>query len=94
MKFPTAICERTGKDILLEDGFLVASPKDGEWSFISVDAGELPGDYCIKLSDLLKSPQAFTDWMGHLNEKTWLEPTKFFDFWSRFRRANNLYKGS
>lgn len=91
MKFKTAKCERTGADILLSDGWLVADASTGEWSFVSIDANEKAYDYHIELRELIKSPEAFVDWLAHLSEKTWFDPRKFFAFFERFREKNNLY---
>jgi hypothetical protein len=70
MSLKTAKCERTGNQIPLLDGFLVANAGTGEWSFISLDAEEHSYDYHIAISDFIKSPEALVDWMAHLNEKT------------------------
>ena len=91
MSLKTAKCERTGHQILLSDGFLVANAGTGEWSFISLDAEEKSYDYHIAIAEFTKSPEALVDWMAHLNEKTWFKPTEFFDFFERFREDNNLF---
>lgn len=91
MKFKTAICERTGHEILLTDGFFVANPVTGEWSFVSVDAPDQSTDYNVAASEIVKSPEALVDWIAHLNEKTWFDAKKFADFFSRFREENKLF---
>lgn len=91
MKFKTAKCERTGEQLLLSDGWLIADASTGEWSFVSTDAEDHAYDYYIELRALLKSPEALVDWLAHLNEKSWFEPRKFFAFFERLRRENNLY---
>jgi hypothetical protein len=91
MSLKTAKCERTGHQILLSDGFFVANAGTGEWSFISLDAEENSYDYHIAITALIKSPEALVDWMAHLNQKTWFKPSKFFEFFERFREENNLF---
>ena len=91
MKHATAKCDRTNSKTIMADGFFVAEPSTGEWLFVCKDAPDLPGDYCIKVADIFKSPAAFVDWIAHLNEKTWFDPNKFADFFTRLRKANNLY---
>ena len=91
MSLKTAKCERTGSQIPLSNGFLVANAGTGDWSFISLDAEDRSYDYHIAISDLIKSPEALVDWMAHLNEKTWFKPTKFFEFFERFREKNKLF---
>ena len=91
MKFKTAKCERTGNEILLSDGFFVADTATNEWSFESIDAPENSGDYNIAVSSLTKSPEAFIDWMAHLEEKTWFNANKFISFFTRLRANNNLF---
>jgi hypothetical protein len=91
MKFKTATCKRTGHSILLSDGFFVANPGTAEWSFVAIDAPESHGDYNVAVASLTKSPEAFVDWIAHLNEKTWFDAKKFADFFTRFRKENDLY---
>ena len=91
MSLKTANCERTGHPILLSDGFLVANAATGDWSFLSLDAEEESYNYYIAIAELTKSPEALVDWMAHLNEKSWFKQPKFFDFFERFRRENNLF---
>jgi hypothetical protein len=91
MSLKTAKCERTGQQILLVDGFLVANAATGEWSFISIDAEEHSYDYHVAISALIKSPEALVDWMAHLHEKSWFKPTKLFEFFERFREENSLF---
>ena len=86
-----AKCQRTDKEILLSDGFYIGAPSTGEWCFVCKDAPENPGDYPIAVSDLTKSPESLVDWMAHLNEKTWFNPKKFFEFFEDFRKKNQLY---
>lgn len=92
MNYKTAVCERTGNKILLSDGAFVAAPGSGEWSFISINAPEQHGDYCIAVAQIAKSPEALVDWIAHLNEKPWFDAKKFADFFTRLRQANNLYQ--
>ena len=91
MKLKTAKCERTNNQILLSDGSLVCNASTGEWSFVSNDAESHNFDYKIELNRIVKSPEALIDWMAHLQEKSWFSSTKFFQFFDRFRRENNLY---
>lgn len=91
MNTKTAKCERTGKIIPLSEGFFVADHTSGEWSFVSADAHEIHGDYPISVDDICKSPEAFVDWIAHLNEKTWFSANKFVAFFTRFRDENDLY---
>lgn len=91
MTAKTAKCERTGNEIHLSEGFLVADNKTGEWSFVSAAAPEWRGDYSIPVFDVCKSPEAFVDWMAHLNEKSWFSSKKFADFFTRLRKENLLY---
>jgi hypothetical protein len=91
MPLKTAKCERTGHEILLSDGFLIANAATGDWSFVSLDAEEKSYDYHVAISDFTKSPEALVDWMAHLNEKSWFSPAKFFSFFERFRDKNALY---
>ena len=86
-----AKCERTEKRIPLSDGFFVANPGNGEWSFVSKDAPERRADYNIAVANIIKTPEALVDWMAHLNEKTWFDARKFMDFFTRFRKDNALY---
>ena len=58
MSIKTAKCERTGHQILLSDGFLVANAASGEASFIGLDAEERSYDYHVAISALIKSPEA------------------------------------
>lgn len=92
MSHKTAVCERTGKTLPLTEGAFVAAPGTAEWSFISVTAPEQHGDYCIPVAAMVKSPEALVDWIAQINEKTWFDAKKFADFFTRFRRANNLFQ--
>ena len=87
----SAKCERKGEDVPLGNGFLVASTETGVWSFVSLDAPEVHGDYSIPVKDIVKSPEALVDWMAHLNEKSWFDANKLFDFFTRFRKDNDLF---
>ncbi len=87
-----AKCERTEKVIQLSEGAYVATPGTGEWAFIAKDAPEQASDYAIAVADLSKSPEALVDWVAHLNEKSWFDPKKLADFFTRFRKQNNLFK--
>ena len=91
MKSKTAACERSGIKILLSDGFFVADPSTGEWSFVSVDAPARHGEYNVPVSSIIKSSESLVDWMANLNEKTWFNAKKFADFFTRFRKDNSLY---
>jgi hypothetical protein len=91
LKFKTAKCERSGEQILLSDGLLVCNASMGEWSFVSIDASENTFDYYIELTALVKSPEALVDWLAHLGEKSWFKSEKFFAFFEKFRRENNLF---
>ena len=90
MRFKTAACDRTGNKILLSDGYFVANRSTGEWAFLCVDAPEHPDDYSIPVDSFIESPEELVDWMAHLNEKTWFDAKKFADFFTRFRKQNNL----
>lgn len=87
----TAKCNRTGTELPLNEGFFVGNPHTGEWQFISKDALEQSADYCIAVQKLVRSPEAFSDRMGQLAQKKWLNPTKFFEFFERFRKDNDLH---
>jgi hypothetical protein len=87
----TAKCDRTKEDIKLANGFFVANPKTGEWYFLGPNAQESQDDYSVAVVELLSGPEKFVDWMAHLNEKTWFQPDKFFDFFDRLRSENDLY---
>jgi hypothetical protein len=91
LKFKTAKCERSGEQILLSDGWIVCNAPTGEWSFVSIDANENTFDYHVELTALVKSPEALVDWLAHIGEKTWFKPEKFFEFFKKFRKENNLY---
>ncbi len=73
------------------EGFLVADPATGDWSFVGNDAPERPGEYNVPVRELLQTPEAFCDWIAHLAEKTWFRPQKFFHFFTRFRENNDLF---
>ncbi len=87
----TATCERTRKELPLSDGHFVADFGSGEWSFVSAEAPEQHGDYNIPVASIVKSPEALVDWIAHMNEKTWFSPKKFADFFTRFRKENDLF---
>ena len=70
----------TGHKIPLGDGFFVADPSTGEWSFVSVDAPVRRGDYNLSVACIVKSPAALVDWIAQLNGKTWFDSKKFVDF--------------
>ena len=84
-------CSRTGKEIPLIEGFFVADPSNGSWSFVQESACEIVGDYNIPVSALISTPEAFVDWMAHINEKAWFDAKKFVDFFTKFRKVNQLY---
>ena len=88
----SAKCERTGKQVSLADGFFIADPRSGEWSFVSKEAPERSTEYIVPIASIVRAPEALVDWMAHLNEKTWFDARKFMDFFTRFRRDNGLYK--
>lgn len=90
MNLQTAKCERSGEAIPLSEGCYVATPGNGEWSFIAVEQ-EMHGDYCIPVSEMTKSPETFIHWMAHINQKPWFDGQKFAEFFTRFRRANALH---
>lgn len=87
----SAICERTSKSLPVAEGFFVADVGSAEWSFVSKDAPEKHGDYNVAVASIVKSPEALVDWIAHLNEKTWFDSKKFADFFTGFRKANNLF---
>ena len=92
MKFKTAKCNRTGIQTPLSDGFFVADIDAGEWQFVGQNVPEKSGsEYSIAVSRIVSSPEAFVDWMGHLNEKSWFDAEKFADFFTRLRKENNLF---
>lgn len=91
MKTITAKCSTTGQEILLNKGYFVAVIETGEWKFISNEAPETSGLYQVRIADIIKSPQAFVDWMAHLYEKSWFNADKFFRFLTTFRAENKLY---
>ena len=86
-----AKCERTGKVIPLSEGAYVATAGTGEWAFVAADAPDQQGDYSVAVASLSKSPEALVDWVAHLNEKSWFDPKKLADFFTRFRKQNNLF---
>jgi hypothetical protein len=92
MNTKSAKCERTSQDVPLSNGYFVASTETGVWSFISKDAPEVHDDYFIPVKDVVKSPEAIVDWMAHLTEMSWFDANKLFDFFTRFRKENNLFK--
>lgn len=71
--------------------FFVVDMGSAEWSFVSKDAPEKHGDYNVAVANIVKSPEALVDWVAHLNEKTWFDPKKFADFFTRFRKENELF---
>ena len=83
-------CERTGKLIEIKDGFFASPNHSGDWEFVDRDAPS-HNDYNIKVSDLTQTPEALIDWLAHLNEKTWFDPKKFFDFIQDFRNRNGIF---
>lgn len=87
----SAKCDRTGKLIKLSEGFLAADTSTGEWSFVCSDAPEIHGEYATQITRLILSPEVLVDWMAHLNEKSWFSAQKFLDFFTRFRKENNLF---
>jgi len=87
----TAKCERTGKVILINEGFFAANQKTGEWSFVCTDAPEASGDYNVYVPKILSSPEGFCDWMAHLNDQSWFKAKLFMDFFTRFRKDNKLF---
>jgi hypothetical protein len=86
-----AKCESTGKEIVLAEGYLVTDVSTGEWTFMSINAPDRSFDYSVRLRDLVKSPEAFVDWLAHLNEKTWFDSGKVFAFFTRLRHDNKLF---
>lgn len=86
-----AICEISGQKILLSEGFFIADPRTSEWSFVCKNAPEIFAEYWIPVTELIKSPEAFVDWIAHLNEKTWFNAKKFTDFFTRLRKKNRIY---
>lgn len=91
MTLKKAKCDRTNKEILLSDGYFVANPLTGDWSFTSIDAPQNATDYNIPVSSICKSPASLVDWLAHLNEKSWFDSAKFMDFFKRFRQKNKLF---
>lgn len=85
-----AKCERTGATVELSKGFFVADALTGEWIFTSGNS-EQTSDYAVLVGEIVRSPEAFVDWMAHLSEKTWFKPDRFFAFMERFRRENDLF---
>ena len=86
-----AKCERTGRAIPLSEGFLVCDVESGEWRFVALGAPERLGEYHFALAEFIKSPEAFVDWMAHLQQKSWFRSNLFFDFWRRLRDQNQLF---
>lgn len=91
MEIKTAKCERTGRRIPVSDGTYVVNVRSGEWSFICNEAPDKEGDYLISVERFTRSPEAFVDWIAHLNGKPWFDAKKFADFMTRFRDRNDLY---
>lgn len=83
-------CDRTGKSIPLEEGFIVARPDTGEWSFLCADAPEKLGDYSIPIRKMVSSPEELIDWLAHLSEKAWFQEDKFFSLFKRLRNRPHL----
>lgn len=90
MKNKKALCERTGVMVKISEGAFVFSTCNGEVSFVSVDLPKLGDDYLIPVTSFIRTPVEFIDWMAHLHEKPWFKADKFFNFFTRFRKANNL----
>jgi hypothetical protein len=75
----------------MSQGFFTGDPFSGEWSFTCVGAPQEGGEYNVPVAEIMKSPAALVDWIAHLNEKTWFDAKKFADFFTRFRKQNNLF---
>ena len=86
-----ATSTRTGELVLLLGGFFTADPVTGEWEFISREEPKKSGEYKILVADLIKSPEALCDWLAQISEISWFDPAKFFDFFRRFRKENDLF---
>lgn len=82
---PNAKCERTGKTIPISEGFFVATPSTGEWSFICADAPEELGDYPVKVEEFCKTSSTIFEWIEDLERLTWFKAEKLYDFCDRFR---------
>lgn len=57
--------------------------EEGEWQFICTDCPD--GEYNFSTLTFFESPRATVNWLAHLHEKRWFDPSKFFDFMQRLR---------
>lgn len=91
MEFVTVKCQRSGHEVLLSDGYLVGNIATGEWCFVGRDVPEEPDEYDIQWRQVWRSPEAFTNWMAHMNTKGWFDEKKFMDFLAAFRKTNGIW---
>jgi len=83
--------DHSGKEIPLSDGVFVASVATSQWYFVATDEVKAEGEYAVPVSALLKSPEAFIDWMAHLQEKPWFDGASFLEFFMRLRSRAHIY---
>ena len=88
-------CQRTGVEVLLQDGAFVASPKGEKlnttWEFVGPEAEGVGSDYSIPVGVLCKSPEAFLAWVNQLSTKPWFDAGVFFTFCANLAKENHLH---
>jgi hypothetical protein len=58
-----------------------------KWLFVSSEAPEDFNEYHFEIADFFKSPASTIDWLAHLHEKSWFDPSDFCQMIHRFREA-------
>lgn len=88
MNLNTFKCERTGKEILLHEGFFVADRSTGKWSFeCSEDSGKYD-EYHIPVRDICNTHGSIDDWIEQLKEKSWFKPEELHKVFNRILNRN------
>ncbi|MEY3786585.1 MAG: hypothetical protein RLZ75_792 [Pseudomonadota bacterium] len=85
------ICEECGRSEASSFSFIrETEPFKGNWKFIC-DCTANDEDYYIQINKFFSNPSASVDWMGHMQEKTWMNWQNFMEMMSRFRKATGSY---
>lgn len=74
----------------LEEATSFSYFKNGGWKFTGACTVDTER-YYIELYRFFNSPSSTTDWLAHMDEKTWMDWKDFMSMMHRFRKATDSF---